>query len=145
MSRRKSARPRETRTGVSASPTISTRRIETKLSLRDGSTVLLGGLISRTTSDANTGIPYLKDIPRLGAFFRTQSDSNDQTELLIMITPYVINDDFESEAITEAIQKSFGDWAQTSNRRVSSLPHQPNLRVRHRQHLHPVAALANPP
>lgn len=102
----------ETRTGVSASPTISTRRIETKLSLRDGSTVLLGGLISRSTSDANTGIPYLKDIPGLGALFRTQSDSNDQTELLIMITPYVVSDDFESEAITEAIQKSFGDWAQ---------------------------------
>jgi general secretion pathway protein D len=103
----------ETRTGVSASPTISTRRIETKLSLRDGSTVLLGGLISRTTSDADTGIPYLKDIPGVGALFRTQSESNDKTELLVMITPYVINDDFESEAITEAIQKSFGDWAQT--------------------------------
>jgi general secretion pathway protein D len=102
----------ETRTGVSASPTISTRRIETKLSLRDGSTVLLGGLISKAVSDANTGVPYLKDIPGLGAFFRTQSDSNDQTELLIMITPYVVSDDFESEAITEAIQKSFGDWAQ---------------------------------
>ncbi len=102
----------ETRTGVSASPTISTRRIETKLSLRDGSTVLLGGLISRTASDANTGIPWLKDMPGVGALFRTQSDSNDQTELLIMITPYVINDDFEAEAITEAIQKSFGGWAQ---------------------------------
>ena len=102
----------ETRTGVSASPTISTRRIETKLSLRDGSTVLLGGLISRSTSDANTGVPYLKDIPGLGALFRTASDSNDQTELLIMITPYVVSDDFESEAITEAIQKTFGEWAQ---------------------------------
>ncbi len=102
----------ETRTGVSASPTISTRRIDTKLSLRDGSTVLLGGLISRNDSDANTGIPYLKDIPGLGALFRTQNDSNDQTELLIMITPYVISDDFESEAITDAILKTFGDWAQ---------------------------------
>lgn len=102
----------ETRTGVSASPTISTRRIDTKLSLRDGSTVLLGGLISRNDSDANTGIPYLKDIPGLGALFRTQSEGQDQTELLIMITPYVISDDFESEAITEAILKTFGGWAQ---------------------------------
>ncbi|WP_418316462.1 secretin N-terminal domain-containing protein [Piscinibacter sakaiensis] len=102
----------ETRTGVAASPTISTRRIDTKLSLRDGSTVLLGGLISRNSSDANTGIPYLKDIPGLGALFRTESNSNDQTELLIMITPYVVSDDFESESITAAIQKSFGSWAQ---------------------------------
>lgn len=101
-----------TSTGVSASPTIQTRRIETKLSLRDGSTVLLGGLISRNDSDGTVGIPYLKDIPGLGALFGTQSDNNSQVELLIMITPYVISDDFESEAITEAILKSFGEWAQ---------------------------------
>lgn len=101
----------QTSTGVGASPTISTRRIETKLSLRDGSTVLLGGLISRNQSDSNVGVPFLKDIPGLGSFFRSASNQNDQTELLIMITPYVVSDDFESEAITEAIQNSFGDWA----------------------------------
>ena len=98
-------------TGVSASPTISTRRIETKLSLRDGSTILLGGLIARDTSVSDSGVPLLKDIPGLGSLFKSQSNSNNQTELLVMITPYVVNDDYEAEELTQAIQNTFGDWA----------------------------------
>jgi len=98
-------------TGIGSNPIISNRKIETKLSLRDGSTVLLGGLISRDTSTTNAGVPLLKDIPGLGALFRNRQDSINQTELLVMITPYVINDDFESEEITAALHKTFGDWA----------------------------------
>jgi len=98
-------------TGVGSNPIISNRKIETKLSLRDGSTVLLGGLISRDTSTTSAGVPLLKDIPGLGALFRNRQDSTNQTELLVMITPYVINDDFESEEITAALHKTFGDWA----------------------------------
>lgn len=113
----------QTATGVSASPTIQTRRIETKLSLRDGSTVLLGGLIARQKSTADNGVPILKDIPGLGAAFRSRADSDVETELLVMITPYVINDDYEAETITEAIQQSFGDWAQDIKRaRVVPIP-----------------------
>lgn len=106
----------QTSTGVGASPTISTRRIETKLSLRDGSTILLGGLISRNQSDSNVGVPFLKDLPLVGSAFRSQTGSKNQTEMLIMITPYVVSDDFESESISEAIQNSFGDWAKDIKR-----------------------------
>ncbi len=102
--------PKKTVTGVSASPTISTRRIETKLSLRDGSTVLLGGLIRRSSSQGNAGIPWLKDIPAVGALFGAQSTDSNETELMIVITPYVINDDYEAESITDAVQSTFGDW-----------------------------------
>jgi general secretion pathway protein D len=101
-----------TTTGVSSSPTISTRRVDTKLSLRDGSTVLLAGLIDRKTSDSNSGVPFLKDIPFLGSLFRSESVSTTETELLVMITPYVINDDYEAEGISDAMQATFGDWAQ---------------------------------
>ena len=100
-----------TETGVSSTPTISTRRIETKLSLRDGSTVLLGGLISRDTNNSDAGVPLLKDIPLIGALFRNKTENSNERELLVMITPYVINDDFEAEEITEAIHKTFGSWA----------------------------------
>lgn len=100
-----------TKTGVSSSPTISTRRIETKLSLRDGSTILLGGLIARDDSVSDSGVPFLKDIPGLGSLFKSQSNANNQTELLVMITPYVVNDDYEAEELTQAIQNTFGDWA----------------------------------
>lgn len=107
---------RQTATGVSASPTVSTRRIETKLSLRDGSTLLLGGLISRQRSGGENGVPLLKDLPGIGAAFRSTTESDVETELLIMITPYVINDDYEAESITEAMQQTFGDWAQDIRR-----------------------------
>jgi general secretion pathway protein D len=105
--------PVSTDTGVSGSPTISTRKVETKLSLRDGSTVLLAGLIQRNSGGGNAGVPLLKDIPLLGSLFRSQSSSSDETELLVMITPYVINDDYEAEGISDAMQAGFGDWAQT--------------------------------
>ncbi len=101
-----------TQTGVSASPTISTRRIETKLSLRDGSTILLGGLISQDGSVSDSGVPLLKDIPLLGALFKKQGNDSNRTELLVMITPHVVNDDFEAEEISSAMRDSFGTWAQ---------------------------------
>ncbi len=104
--------PEATETGVTSSPTISTRRVETKLSLRDGSTVLLAGLIQRNSSGGNAGVPFLKDIPLLGSLFRSETTNSDETELLVMITPYVINDDYEAEGISDAMQAGFGDWAQ---------------------------------
>lgn len=100
----------ETRTGVTTSPTFSTRRVETKLSLRDGGTVMLGGLISNNSSNGNTGIPYLKDIPGLGVLFRAENKSMDRTELILLITAHVLNDDFESEAITDSFRKSLTPW-----------------------------------
>lgn len=102
-----------TTTGVEASPTISTRRVNTKLSLRDGSTVLLAGLIDRKASGGNSGVPLLKDIPGLGSLFRSENSSSEETELIVMITPYVINDDFEAEGISDAVQAGFGDWARS--------------------------------
>jgi general secretion pathway protein D len=105
--------PGPTSTGVTASPTINTRRVETKLSIRDGSTVLIGGLIERTTIAGNTGVPLLKDIPFIGSLFKSETSSIVETELIVMITPYVINDDYEAEGISDAMQAGFGEWAQT--------------------------------
>ena len=55
-----------TQTGVNVSPTFATRKVETKLTLQHGSTVLLGGLISDDRTDGDRGVPFLKDIPFLG-------------------------------------------------------------------------------
>ncbi len=100
-----------TSTGVNTSPTFGTRRIETKLSLKDGATVMLGGLISKNSSQGDAGIPFLKDIPGLGQLFRTNSDKSDRTELIILVTPYIIANDFEAQAVTEAFRKELGGWA----------------------------------
>ncbi len=101
-----------TTTGVTSTPTITNRHIETKLSLRDGSSVLLGGLIQRNDNTSSGGLPGVKDIPIFGGLFGNWSKSSDDTELLVMITPYVVNDDFEAEQLAESVRSTFGKWAQ---------------------------------
>lgn len=101
-----------TNTGVTSSPTFGTRRIQTKLSLKNGSTVMLGGLISNNQSGGNAGIPLLKDIPGLGQLFRTDTKADSRTELIIIITPYILSSDEDAVAVTEAFKKQLGPWAQ---------------------------------
>jgi general secretion pathway protein D len=103
----------QTNTGVNVSPTFSTRKIDTKLTLRNGSTIMLGGLISDERSQGDAGIPLLKDLPGVGSLFKTQNGSSARRELVVLITPYVINDDFEAESITNAFRRSLGPWAET--------------------------------
>jgi general secretion pathway protein D len=104
-----------TTTGVSASPTIDTRKVETKIAMRDGATVLLGGLMSSTTSLGNSGVPLLKDIPLIGQLFRVDNNSIQKTELIVLITPYVIGDDIEAQSITNAFRRQLGTWAVPAN------------------------------
>jgi len=101
-----------TNTGVNTSPTFSTRKVQTKLSLKNGATVLLGGLIANNQSQGNAGIPLLKDIPLLGHLFRTDTEKSDRTELIVLITPYIIADDNDAEAVTTAFRSQLGEWAQ---------------------------------
>ncbi len=73
-----------------ASPTILNRSLTTQINLGDGWTGVLGGLISNTYSKANTGIPFLKDVPVVGSLFQTNSVSGSRTELLILLTPTIV-------------------------------------------------------
>ena len=79
-------------TGVD-SPTISTKQVKTKLAVKNGQSILIGGLISRNKSDNDSGVPLIKDVPVLGYLFKYKSKKDDRTELLIMITPYVIENE----------------------------------------------------
>ncbi len=88
-----------------SSPQILNRKINTSLSLKDGGSVLLGGLVSTNRSESNRGIPFLKDVPILGIPFRVDSVSHNRTELVVLITPYIINNEQEAEAITQAFRQ----------------------------------------
>lgn len=109
-----------TTTGVTTSPTIRNRNVETKLTLRDGATVMLAGMMSENNTDSDSGIPYLKDIPGVGALFRNSQRTRDRTELIILITPYILNDAHDVEAATDAFQNSLGDWADSVRARVGA-------------------------
>lgn len=100
-----------TRVGVAGSPIIDTRKVETHLSLKDGTPVLLGGLISQDNSRTESGIPLLKDLPVIGQLFRTNANNNHKTEMLVLITPYIVADDHDAQEITDAFRKQLGPWA----------------------------------
>ena len=70
-------------------PNIATRYIRTNVSAANGSTIVLGGLITDSKEKNNTGIPYLSRIPVLGALFRSTTDKKDRTELIILMCPQV--------------------------------------------------------
>ncbi|MFC3121952.1 type II and III secretion system protein [Agaribacter flavus] len=93
-----------TEPGAAGNPEITERRINTKVTLRDGGSVLLGGLISSATSDVNQGVPLLGKLPFIGKLFSADFERQDRTELMIMIIPYVSNSPIESEALTDELQ-----------------------------------------
>jgi len=94
-----------------SSPTILRRSIQTALSLDDGQTVLLGGLISETYNDGNNGVPYLKDIPVIGNLFKNQSKSIDRTELIVLLTPYIIDSPGAADQVRDSFRSQLSDWA----------------------------------
>jgi general secretion pathway protein D len=96
------------------SPVIFNRTINTHLSLNDGHSVLLGGMISNSRSEGRSGIPILSDIPLIGQLFRVNKSSDQRTELIIMIIPYVIDGDEEAKAITEAFKRQL-KWLTPNN------------------------------
>ena len=73
-------------------PSINTRSIDTEVLVNNGDTVVLGGIYEQSTADGATKIPLLGDIPVLGALFRTKSRKESKSELLIFVTPKILND-----------------------------------------------------
>jgi len=94
-------------TSAISSPQITNRKVQTNLTLKDGATVILGGLISENRDLADTGIPFLKDMPGVGALFRNQKTADRKTELIILITPYIIDSDEQARSITDSFRQRF--------------------------------------
>jgi|GEM_PF-1904892 len=89
---------------VSGNPIILNRSLSTTVTLRDGGSVLIGGLISSTTSEGEQGVPILGRLPVIGKLFRTDTNTQDRTELMVMIIPYVLNSPGEAEGLTDELQ-----------------------------------------
>ena len=92
-------------TSIAGSPTILSRHISTSLTLKDGGSLVMGGLIANNRSAGQTGIPALGRIPLLGRLFRSNSLQEDRTELLIMVIPYVVATHAEGSALTEELKQ----------------------------------------
>ena len=77
---------------VAGNPTIITKKAETNVILSDGQTTVIGGLSKETASESESGVPWLKDIPGIGFLFRSRGKSSSMEEVLIFITPYILEE-----------------------------------------------------
>ncbi|WP_242360550.1 type IV pilus secretin PilQ [Anaeromyxobacter sp. SG17] len=78
-------------TGANGQPSISKREAETEVLVKDGETTVIGGIYTRQTANRTSEVPFLGKLPLLGYFFRNTSEQDDHTELLIFITPRILN------------------------------------------------------
>ena len=70
-----------------------TRQIQSRVAVRSGEPIVLGGMIRENETNGHSGVPGLSDIPVLGALFGTNSDKRERTELLVLMTPRALEDD----------------------------------------------------
>lgn len=90
------------------SPTIFSRRLQTALSLSDGEPIIMGGLIRESDERSRQDVPGLGRIPVLGNLFSSRSRDGERTELILLVTPYVVEDASQARAITEAVRARMG-------------------------------------
>jgi general secretion pathway protein D len=86
--------------GPIASPEIDRRNVTTQVTVNDGDTIAIGGIIQEQNIFSQSGIPFLHKLPVVGAAFGSKSNSRSKVELIILLTPRVIYD--ESEMVTVA-------------------------------------------
>jgi len=85
------------------------RQVLSRVAVRSGETVVLGGLIRDNSSEGTLGVPLLKDIPVLGNLFRTTSRVNDRTELVVLITPRALQNDEQLRAVSDEMRRRFSN------------------------------------
>jgi pilus assembly protein CpaC len=85
---------------------LSVRRAETTVELGSGSTIMIAGLIKSDTLHSLDGLPGVQDLPVLGQLFKSKSFARDESELVIMVTPFLVNSYAQPDAIVEAEQPS---------------------------------------
>ena len=88
-------------------PNLAKRDIRTKVSIQDGATIVVGGLMRSTTTEIENKVPLLGDIPLLGWFFKSKSKEDAKTNLLVFITPKVVTDPEKMKKITEEKRHEF--------------------------------------
>jgi general secretion pathway protein D len=93
------------------SPTFTERAVTSRVAIADGQTIGLAGLISDNDSHANSGIPFLKNIPLLGDLVSNQNNSRTREELLVLITPHVIRTQNDADALTADLREELPNAA----------------------------------
>lgn len=109
----------QTQTSGIDSPTIQQRKFESTLTLRDGGVVALGGLISRTRNQGDTGVPGLKSVPGLGRLFKTSTNDGARTELIVLLRAKVMTEVDQADGPMRAL---FDDMRELKARGLLDAP-----------------------
>lgn len=95
--------------GDSEYPSFYKRSVSTTLTVKHGQTIVIGGLIRETKSEGSAGVPWLSKIPIIRYLFGKEKKSVSKTELIILITPYVILSLDDVDAVTEEFKSKVGN------------------------------------
>jgi general secretion pathway protein D len=87
--------------GGETAPVTAKRQAKTTVVVEDGQTVVIGGLIQDRAAESESGVPCLGNLPVVGALFRTRTKDSTKRNLLIFITPHILNTPEALAAITE--------------------------------------------
>ncbi|GAN79401.1 type II secretion system secretin GspD [Acidocella aminolytica] len=102
--------PTLTTTGID-SPTFTERTVTSRVAIQDGQTIGLAGLISDNDSNKNEGLPWIKNVPVLGALFGTQTNKRVREELLVLITPHVVRNQQQALDLTQDMEQQLPNAA----------------------------------
>lgn len=91
-------------TGANNQPIFLQRQISSKVAVRSGDTIVLGGLIKDNRSAGKSGVPLLKDVPLLGNLFSNTNNTGKRTELLVVLSPRVVRTDPEIREVSEDLR-----------------------------------------
>jgi type II secretory pathway component GspD/PulD (secretin) len=80
---------------------VNQREANTTVSVKDGDTIVLGGIMRKTVTATTSKVPILGDIPILGNLFKSTSKSDSKTELLVFLTPRIVRNPADAKANTE--------------------------------------------
>ena len=101
--------------GPVASPTFNNTTVTTSLSLEDGATAVIGGLIQDQVNQSEQGVPFLKDVPLIGNVFSSKEYGIDRTELVFLITPYVLRSADDKETFVERFTNDINETLARDN------------------------------
>jgi general secretion pathway protein D len=104
---------------ASLGPTTTVRSSETTVITKDSQMIVIGGLMADTVNDADSGVPFLMDIPIFGDLFRRSTDRRQRTNLLTFITPRIVRDQYDARDATIAQKKD-------TERVIKEYGHQPS-------------------
>jgi general secretion pathway protein D len=93
-------------------PIVNQREAQTTVSVKDGETIVLGGIINNSVSRTVSKIPLLGDLPLIGNLFRSTSATNNKTELLVFLTPHVVRDPTEARSLRLQTEQELGRTTQ---------------------------------